>query len=78
MTILCLGRKLSCAYYWLLRIDELHDTFHLRYFYLTLAAYQHTSKVPPLFLSSSGMLAMLILVLRESKQDQFYISQYIC
>lgn len=59
-------------------VDELRDIFHPWYISLPLVKYQHLSIVPIQLLSPSSMLAMLILVLKEIKQDLVPMFQCTC
>lgn len=64
--------------HWLLRIDEVYDTFHLRCLSLPLVSNQNMSITPFLFLFSSDMFAMLTLVVTKFIQDKVNIFQCIC
>ena len=60
-------------------IDKLHDIFHLLFLFLQFFHLQHINiNYSNLFQSFPNMLAMLIMVLLKSEQNQVHVFQYIC
>lgn len=64
--------NLSCIPHW-----PVHNTLYFWCPSLPLTACWHLTEISVLLSPSSNMLGMLILVLRESKQHQIYIYQFI-